>query len=163
MSDEKNTLEKIEHVPSEFADFVREAGIRAFDALANRLLSKQTESPTRLQALADTWTGLDHDEKRDFFGQVIAAASILGAAAPMLTQMATKRKQSPKKKPAAKKSARATSKTESAATSRSPKAAKEASPSPQEDKPKKEKKERKEKKDRKSKKEKKDKKDKKSK
>lgn len=155
MKDDESTLEKIEHVPSEFADFVREAGIRAFDALAKRLLSKQSGAPTRLQALADTWSGLDHDEKRDFFGQVIAAASIIGAAAPMLTQMTkSAAKPSAKRKAASKKPA---SGSKSSASTGS-KASKEASS--KDSKGKKEKKEKKDKKEKKGKKEKKEKKEK---
>ena len=79
-------------IPNEFSDFVKEAGIRAFDALAAKLApSKKVddEDQTRMQKLAAHWNTLEASEKSEFFAQVIAAAAMISAAAPALKTLAT--------------------------------------------------------------------------
>ena len=57
-------------IPSEFAAFVRETGVRAFDRAAGRLKGLDKS----LQPVLKTWTRLSEDKKQQLFDILIAAA-----------------------------------------------------------------------------------------
>jgi hypothetical protein len=57
-------------IPSEFASFVRETGVRAFDRAAGRLKGLDKS----LQPVLKTWTRLPEDKKQQLFDILIAAA-----------------------------------------------------------------------------------------
>ena len=57
-------------IPSEFAAFVRETGVRAFDRAAGRLKGLDKS----LQPVLKTWTRLSEDEKQQLFDILIASA-----------------------------------------------------------------------------------------
>ena len=57
-------------IPSEFAAFVRETGIRAFDSLAGR--AKTLDKP--LQSVLKSWSKLSDDKKHELFDNLIASA-----------------------------------------------------------------------------------------
>jgi hypothetical protein len=57
-------------IPSEFAAFVRETGIRAFDSLAGR--AKALDKP--LQSVLKSWSKLSEDNKNELFDELIALA-----------------------------------------------------------------------------------------
>jgi len=107
----ETTTEKIIHLPSEFATFVKDAGVRAFDALATKLAPDpdSAESPSRLQRLSANWKALSDEEKTEFFAQMVAAASVLGVAGPIVARAANatrKRLASRRKQAAARRAAK---------------------------------------------------------
>jgi hypothetical protein len=57
-------------IPSEFAAFVRETGIRAFDSLAGR--ARKLDKP--LQSVLKSWSKLSEDKKNELFDYLIAVA-----------------------------------------------------------------------------------------
>ena len=80
-------------IPSEFVEFVRDVGIRAFDNLAVRLapssvkeaaVDEGTRHVSPIQSIARDWIGMDPVEKEHFFEQMIAAAQIVAASAPLI-------------------------------------------------------------------------------
>lgn len=131
------------HDPSEFAAFVRGVGVRALDALADRVERRtadpQKKQPKPVRKIVEYWQDMSLEQKERFFDQMIAAAQALAAAAPAVFAVkrakkalkataATKKgakKAAPKKKttaekPAAKKSTKKSS-TKSAATKKAKK------------------------------------------
>ena len=57
-------------IPSEFAAFVRETGIKAFD----RVAGKAKTFDKSLQSVLKSWTKLSEDEKHELFDTLIASA-----------------------------------------------------------------------------------------
>lgn len=55
-------------IPSEFAGFVRETGVRAFDTLAER--ASELDPP--LRQFVRSWGRLSDDDKRALFDELIA-------------------------------------------------------------------------------------------
>ncbi|HEX7150564.1 MAG TPA: hypothetical protein VF618_03680 [Thermoanaerobaculia bacterium] len=98
-------------VPSEFAVFVRDAGVRAFDRLAT--LSKELDAP--LRAFAKSWSRLTATQKDDLFDRLVAIAQLEEMPAPEAPPKRVPKKRyapeevelpkKPKKKTAAKKKA----------------------------------------------------------
>jgi len=78
--------------PSEFALFVREAGVRAVD----RLTEQAKELSTPIRAVLRAWSKLTEDAKQELFDALIAAELVLEEKAP-------KKKAAAKKKAARKK------------------------------------------------------------
>jgi hypothetical protein len=78
--------------PSEFALFVRDAGVRAVD----RLTEQAKELSTPIRAVLRAWSKLTEDAKRELFDALIAAELVLEEKAP-------KKKRAAKKKAAKKK------------------------------------------------------------
>lgn len=62
-------------VPSEFVEFVKQIGIRAFERLALR--SSELDPP--LRALLKNWSRFSESEKNEFFDELIAAARMADA------------------------------------------------------------------------------------
>jgi hypothetical protein len=56
-------------IPSEFAAFVRETGIRAFDQVAGR--SKRLDKS--LQSVLKSWSRLSEEKKHELFDRLIAS------------------------------------------------------------------------------------------
>ncbi|HEX9982412.1 MAG TPA: hypothetical protein VGF69_04035 [Thermoanaerobaculia bacterium] len=65
-------------VPSEFAVFVRDAGVRAFDRLASQ--SKELEAA--LRPIAKSWSRLTSQQKDALFDQLVALAQLAEMPAP---------------------------------------------------------------------------------
>lgn len=85
-------MEKAAELPGEFAGFVKEIGLRAFNALAQSLAPLKIDDDTpRLHRLAATWNSMDAEEKAEFFSQIIAAGALLSAAAPAIKKIASSR------------------------------------------------------------------------
>ena len=59
-------------IPSEFAAFIREVGVRAFDRVADR--TKEAEVP--LRPILRTWAKLSGEEKSALFDRLIACAQM---------------------------------------------------------------------------------------
>jgi hypothetical protein len=78
--------------PSEFALFVRDAGVRAVD----RLTEQAKELSTPIRAVLRAWSKLTEDAKQELFDALIAAERVLEEKAP-------KKKAAAKKKAPAKK------------------------------------------------------------
>jgi hypothetical protein len=78
--------------PSEFALFVREAGVRAVD----RLTEQAKELSTPIRAVLRAWSKLSEDAKQELFDALIAAELVLEEKTP-------KKKAAAKKKAPAKK------------------------------------------------------------
>ncbi|HEX7419493.1 MAG TPA: hypothetical protein VF505_06380 [Thermoanaerobaculia bacterium] len=78
--------------PSEFALFVREAGVRAVD----RLTEQAEELSTPIRAVLRAWSKLSEDAKQELFDALIAAELVLEEKTP-------KKKAAAKKKAPAKK------------------------------------------------------------
>ena len=57
-------------IPNEFAAFVRDTGIRAFDRVAGE--AKKLDKP--LQSVLKSWKKLSDDEKHELFDKLIASA-----------------------------------------------------------------------------------------
>lgn len=104
----EENLDTVAELPTEFAAFVREAGVRAFDALASRLAAADFDEKkqNRMQRLAVNWNSMTTDEKNAFFGQVIAAAAMISAAAPAIKRAAGATKDKVQARKAATKSKR---------------------------------------------------------
>jgi len=64
--------------PSEFALFVREAGVRAVD----RLNEQAKELSTPIRAVRRAWGKLTEDAKQELFDTLIAAELVLEEKAP---------------------------------------------------------------------------------
>jgi ElaB/YqjD/DUF883 family membrane-anchored ribosome-binding protein len=69
-------------MPTEFAQFLQDLGIRSFDHLSERLTKKETSTPRGIHGLAARWTSLSRAEKEKFFKLVISAGEAIIAAAP---------------------------------------------------------------------------------
>lgn len=88
----------MQRISTEFAGFVRDTGVRAFDRLTTR--TKEVEA--KLRPVLRAWSKLSDDQKTDLFDELIAAVAANDAADDEETlRQAPKAK--PKKKPAAKK------------------------------------------------------------
>jgi hypothetical protein len=72
-------------MPSEFAHFLRDIGIRAFDHVASRLEQEVRPDEGMVRKLARQWNTLPTTEKERFFGYVVSAAELAVAAAPALS------------------------------------------------------------------------------
>jgi hypothetical protein len=72
-------------IPSEFAHFLRDIGIRAFDHVASRLEQEIRPEEGMVRKLARQWNTLPPAEKERFFGYVVTAAELAVAAAPVLS------------------------------------------------------------------------------
>jgi hypothetical protein len=73
-------------MPSEFAHFLRDIGIRAFDHVASRLEKESRPDEGMVRKLARQWNTLPPAEKERFFGYVVSAAELAAvAAAPALS------------------------------------------------------------------------------
>lgn len=72
-------------MPSEFAHFLRDIGIRAFDHVASRLEQESRPDEGMVRKLARQWNTLPPAEKERFFGYVVSAAELAVAAAPALS------------------------------------------------------------------------------
>ncbi len=72
-------------MPSEFAHFLRDIGIRAFDHVASRLEQEIRPDEGMVRRLARQWNTLLPAEKERFFGYVVSAAELAVAAAPALS------------------------------------------------------------------------------
>jgi hypothetical protein len=72
-------------MPSEFAHFLRDIGIRAFDHVASRLEQESRPDEGMVRKLARQWNTLPAAEKERFFGYVVSAAELAVAAAPALS------------------------------------------------------------------------------
>jgi len=72
-------------MPSEFAHFLRDLGIRAFDRVASRLEQESRPDEGMVRKLARQWSTLPPAEKERFFGYVVSAAELAVAAAPALS------------------------------------------------------------------------------
>jgi hypothetical protein len=72
-------------MPSEFAHFLRDIGIRAFDRVALRLELEIRPDEGMVRKLARQWNTLPPAEKERFFGYVVSAAELAVAAAPALS------------------------------------------------------------------------------
>jgi hypothetical protein len=72
-------------MPSEFAHFLRDLGIRAFDLVASRLEEEKRADEGMVRKLARQWNTLPVSEKERFFGYVVSAAELAVAAAPALS------------------------------------------------------------------------------
>ncbi len=70
-------------VPNEFLLFVRDVGVRAFDALAARIASSSDARETPFQKMGGYWLGLEAPQKSYFFDQLIIAAQMAAATAPL--------------------------------------------------------------------------------
>ena len=73
--------------PSEFALFVREAGVRAVD----RLTERAKELSTPLRAVLRAWSKLTEDAKQELFDALIAAELVLEEKAPKKKTAAKKK------------------------------------------------------------------------
>lgn len=74
--------------PTEFAGFIRDTLIGALDHYASRVAttdveSEQQRAPKPVRKIADHWLTLEPDQKVRFFDQVIGAAEMAIAAAPV--------------------------------------------------------------------------------
>lgn len=83
----------MQRISSEFAGFVRDTGVRAFDLLSERT----TELAAPLRPIVRAWTKLSEDQKNDLLDELIAL--IRGTA----VEEPSPRKARPRKKAAAKK------------------------------------------------------------
>jgi len=63
-------------MPSEFAHFLRDLGIRAFDRVASRLEQESRPDEGMVRKLARQWSTLPPAEKERFFGYVVSAAEL---------------------------------------------------------------------------------------
>lgn len=79
--------------PSEFALFVREAGVRAVD----RLTQQAKELSTPIRAVLRAWSKLSEDEKQELFDALIAAELVPEEKTPK-NKAAAKKKAPAKKK-----------------------------------------------------------------
>ena len=87
-------------IPSEFAEFVRDAGVRAFDRLSER--TKEVAAP--LRAVLREWSKLTQRQREELFDALIATTSAGGESEPEEKRV---------RKRAAKKTAKKSSKKES--------------------------------------------------
>ena len=71
-------------MPSEFAHFLRDIGIRAFDQVASLLELETGPDEGRVRKLAGQWNKLSPAERERFFDYVVRAAEQAVAAAPAL-------------------------------------------------------------------------------
>lgn len=60
-------------VPSEFASFIRDAGVRAFDRLGEK--AEDLAAPLRIVFRA--WSKLSQEQKNGLFDELIASAQIM--------------------------------------------------------------------------------------
>jgi len=79
----------MQRISSEFAGFVRDTGVRAFDLLSER--AKEVEGP--LRPILRAWTKLSSAQKNDLFEELIAVVRGGDAPPPVKT-----RKRAAKKK-----------------------------------------------------------------
>jgi len=85
--------QKTDVTPNEFTQFVRDAGIKAFDQLAGRFGSDpKLKSKTSIQKLGNLWKGMEQPDKERFFEQLITAAQTLAITAPAMLGLARARK-----------------------------------------------------------------------
>src|SRR5205085_10641439 len=68
----------MQRISSEFAGFVRDTGVRAFDQLSESV--KELETPAR--AVIRAWGKLSEEQKNALFDELIATVLIAGSAAP---------------------------------------------------------------------------------
>ena len=112
-----------EKQPSEFATFIRDTFIRALDHYATRVVEPRDEDDKKpakpVRKIADHWLTMQEEQKVRFFDQVVGAAEVAIAAAPVALATLRERKKAkaaeaeeereppaPKKKAAAKKPAK---------------------------------------------------------
>ena len=69
-------------MPTEFAAFLQDLGIRSFDHLSERLTKKEPSTPRGIHGLAARWTALSRADKEKFFKLVISTGEAIIAAAP---------------------------------------------------------------------------------
>ena len=82
-------------LPSEFAGFIRDAGVRAVD----RLSDKANDLPAPIRALLRAWNKLSADAKHELFEELIATVMIPGQEPkPARKRAAAKKKKAPAKK-----------------------------------------------------------------
>lgn len=65
-------------IPSEFAGFIRDVGVRAFDRLAERL----KENAASRRAVLRSWGKLSQDDKESLIDELIASAQADSNPAP---------------------------------------------------------------------------------
>ncbi|HEY3056735.1 MAG TPA: hypothetical protein VGK31_12465 [Thermoanaerobaculia bacterium] len=70
----------MQRISSEFAGFVRDTGVRAFDLLSERL----NEVPVLLRPVLRAWSKLSTAQKNELFEQLIAV--VRGGDSPPLTR-----------------------------------------------------------------------------
>lgn len=108
--------------PTEFAAFIRDTFIRALDHYATRVIAPREEDDKKpakpVRKIADHWLTLQEEQKVRFFDQVVGAAEVALAAAPVALATLRERKRksaeaeeelespAPKKKTATKKPAK---------------------------------------------------------
>ena len=83
-------------IPNEFAGFIREVGVRAFDSLAERLKEKE-KAAARLTVLK-AWKKLSRADKESLMDELIATAQDESAAPA--EEKPAKKKAAARKKPA---------------------------------------------------------------
>lgn len=74
--------------PSEFALFVRDAGVRAVD----RLTEQAKELSTPIRAVLRAWGKLTEEAKQELFDALIAAELVLEGKAPKKKRTAARKK-----------------------------------------------------------------------
>jgi len=74
--------------PSEFALFVRDAGVRAVD----RLTEQAKELSTPIRAVLRAWSKLTEETKQELFDALIAAELVLEEKAPKKKKARAKKK-----------------------------------------------------------------------
>jgi len=75
-------------IPSEFAGFVRDAGVRAFDRLSER--TKEVAAP--LRPMLRAWLKLSSQQKDELFEALIETTSAEETPAPKPKKKSTKKK-----------------------------------------------------------------------
>ncbi|MEO6488071.1 MAG: hypothetical protein ABIO78_09050 [Thermoanaerobaculia bacterium] len=86
-------------IPSEFAGFIRDVGVRAFDRLAERL----KENAASRRAVLRSWGKLSQDDKESLIDELIASAQADSGPAAESAAPPSRAKKSVTKKPAARK------------------------------------------------------------
>jgi hypothetical protein len=82
----------MQQISSEFAGFVRDTGVRAFDLLSERT----KELPTALRPILRAWTKLTETQKNDLFGELLGLIQG-GTGEPVPAKKKTRKKTASKK------------------------------------------------------------------
>jgi hypothetical protein len=83
----------MQRISSEFAGFVRDTGVRAFDLLSERT----TELPAPLRPMVRAWNKLSATQKNNLFDELISLVRGTAVEKPAAKKARPRKKSAPKK------------------------------------------------------------------